>query len=59
MRAAQLAEMALLGGNVVDAESILLQNGLVFRAVMVNLHTHNWIRSVEMDKCDSLFDRFL
>lgn len=60
MRAAQLAEMALLGGNVVDAESILLQNGLVFRAVMVNLHTHNWTRSVEMHcslhKCDSLFD---
>lgn len=46
MRAAQLAEMALLGGNVVDAESILLQNGLVFRAVMVNLHTHNWTRLV-------------
>ncbi|KAG8294840.1 Intraflagellar transport protein 80 [Homalodisca vitripennis] len=48
VRAAQLAEMALLGGNVTDAESILLQNGLVFRAVMVNLHTHNWIRALEL-----------
>ncbi|XP_054283963.1 intraflagellar transport protein 80 homolog isoform X2 [Macrosteles quadrilineatus] len=48
VRGAQLAEMALLGGNVADAESILLQNGLVFRAIMVNLHTHNWSRALEL-----------
>jgi intraflagellar transport protein 80 len=40
----QLAEMALLGGNVQDAESILLQNGLVFRAIVTDLQLHNWNR---------------
>ncbi|RZF37993.1 hypothetical protein LSTR_LSTR006392 [Laodelphax striatellus] len=46
--AAQLAEMSLLGGNVQDAESLLLQNGLVFRAIMTNLLTHNWNRALEL-----------
>jgi intraflagellar transport protein 80 len=44
LRTVQLAEMALLGGNVQDAESMLLQNGLVFRSIVTNLHLHNWNR---------------
>ncbi|XP_069692429.1 intraflagellar transport protein 80 homolog isoform X2 [Periplaneta americana] len=48
LRTAQLAEMALLGGNLQDAESILLQNGLVFRAIMANLNLHNWNRALEL-----------
>jgi len=36
--------MALLGGNVQDAESILLQNGLVFRSIIININLHNWNR---------------
>ncbi|XP_023711172.2 intraflagellar transport protein 80 homolog isoform X2 [Cryptotermes secundus] len=48
LRTVQLAEMALLGGNIQDAESILLQNGLVFRSIFTNLHLHNWNRALEL-----------
>nr|CAD7451809.1 unnamed protein product [Timema tahoe] len=49
IRAAQLAEMALLSGNVSEAENLLLQNGFVFRAIMTNLNLHKWNRQVELD----------
>nr|CAD7424960.1 unnamed protein product [Timema monikensis] len=48
IRAAQLAEMALLSGNVSEAENLLLQNGFVFRAIMTNLNLHNWNRQSEL-----------
>ncbi|PSN36206.1 hypothetical protein C0J52_07301 [Blattella germanica] len=48
IQAVQSAEMALLGGNVHDAENLLLQNGLVFRSIMTNLHLHNWNRALEL-----------
>nr|CAD7440487.1 unnamed protein product [Timema bartmani] len=48
IRAAQLAEMALLSGNVSEAENLLLQNGFVFRAIMTNLNLHNWNRQVSI-----------
>ncbi len=38
------AETALLCGNVQDAESILVQSNLIFRAVMLNLNQYNWDR---------------
>ena len=38
------AETALLCGNTQDAESILLQSNLIFRAVMLNLNQYNWER---------------
>lgn len=43
---ARNAEMALLCGNPQDAEAILLQASLVFRAIMLNIHLYNWDRSV-------------
>ncbi|XP_063236778.1 intraflagellar transport protein 80 homolog isoform X2 [Bacillus rossius redtenbacheri] len=46
--AARLAEMCLLGGNTQEAEGVLLQNGLVFRAIMMNLRVHNWNRALEL-----------
>ncbi|KAK9510933.1 hypothetical protein O3M35_005605 [Rhynocoris fuscipes] len=48
IRAVQISEMSLLGGNVHEAESILLQNGLIFRAIMTNINTHNWERALEI-----------
>jgi intraflagellar transport protein 80 len=48
LHTAQLAEMALLGGNIQDAESILLQNGLVFRSIIINMNLHNWNRALEL-----------
>ena len=42
------AETALLCGNIQDAESILLQSNLVFRAIMLNLYQYNWDRALEL-----------
>ena len=39
---ARNAEMAVLTGNYQDAENILLQAGLIFRAVLLNTHNHHW-----------------
>ena len=46
VKEARNAEMALLCGNYTDAEAILLQAGLVFRAVMLNIQLYNWDRWV-------------
>lgn len=43
-RTVQMAEMILMTGNIEEAENLLLQNGLVFRAIMANIHLHNWSR---------------
>lgn len=43
-KAIQLSEIALLGGNVEDAELLLLQKGLVFRAIFLNIRMHHWSR---------------
>ncbi|GLG95764.1 F-box-like/WD repeat-containing protein ebi [Gryllus bimaculatus] len=48
MRHAQAAEMALLGGNIQDAESMLLQNGRIFHAIMTHIQLHNWQRALEL-----------
>ena len=39
---ARNAEMAVLTGNLQDAENILLQAGLIFRAVLLNTYNHQW-----------------
>ena len=44
----QLAEMALMGGHVSDAENILLQAGLYFRAIMLNIKTYQWDRALQL-----------
>ena len=43
---ARNAEMALLCGNPHDAEAILLQAGLIFRAILLNIQLYNWDRYV-------------
>lgn len=43
------AETALLCGNILDAESILIQANLIFRAVMLNLNQYNWERYITLD----------
>ncbi|XP_052215553.1 intraflagellar transport protein 80 homolog isoform X1 [Dreissena polymorpha] len=45
---ARNAEMALLCGNPQDAEAILLQAGLTFRAIMLNIQLYNWDRGLEL-----------
>lgn len=43
-KAQQKAAMCLLGGQIHEAESILLHNGMVFQAIYNNIELHNWIR---------------
>ena len=38
------AEMALLAGNPLDAEAILTNAGLSFRALILNIQLYNWDR---------------
>ncbi|CAH1781800.1 unnamed protein product [Owenia fusiformis] len=45
---ARNAEMALLCGNTQDAEGILLQGGLIFRGIMMNIQLYNWDRALEL-----------
>lgn len=48
VKAAQQAEMYLLGGNLIEAETLLLQHGLIFRAIQVSIVAHNWDRALEL-----------
>ncbi|XP_066266233.1 intraflagellar transport protein 80 homolog [Branchiostoma lanceolatum] len=45
---ARNAEMALFCGSPQDAEGILLQSGLVFRAIQMNINLYNWDRALEL-----------
>jgi len=48
VKEARNAEMALLCGNHQDAEAILLQAALTFRAIMLNVQLYNWDRALEL-----------
>lgn len=43
-----MAGMALLGGSMANAESILLHNGMVYQAISINLQMHNWNRYLNL-----------
>ncbi|XKL68152.1 hypothetical protein PGB90_003643 [Kerria lacca] len=48
-RSIQQAETVLLGGNVEETESILLQNGLIFRVIYLNsVYVSHWIRILDL-----------
>ena len=40
--------MALLSGDLLTAEGILLQNGLTEEAVRINIEIYNWNRALEL-----------
>lgn len=42
------AEMALLAGDLLAAEGILLQNGLTEEAIILNMKVYNWNRALEL-----------
>ena len=48
---ARNAEMALFCGQEADGEAILLQSGLIFRAIIINIQLYNWNRSVASCVC--------
>uniref|UniRef100_A0AAV2J5C6 Intraflagellar transport 80 n=1 Tax=Knipowitschia caucasica TaxID=637954 RepID=A0AAV2J5C6_KNICA len=43
-----LAHMLLFGGQVAEAEAVLLQAGLVYQAIQVNIDLFNWERALEL-----------
>ncbi len=45
---ARNAEMAVLTGNYQDAENILLQAGLSFRAILLNIYLHQWEKALDL-----------
>ncbi|KAJ8916293.1 hypothetical protein NQ315_016434 [Exocentrus adspersus] len=47
-KAEQKAHLALLGGRLQEAESILLHNGMVFQTIYCNLNLHNWTRALDL-----------
>ncbi|XP_043275719.1 intraflagellar transport protein 80 homolog [Venturia canescens] len=44
----KLAEMALLAGDLLAGEGILLQNGLVSEAIRINMKVYKWNRALEL-----------
>lgn len=44
VKEARTAELALFCGQPQDAEALLLQASLIFRAIMLNLQLFNWDR---------------
>ena len=48
MKEARAAEMAVMTGHYQDAENLLLQSGLVFRAVLLNIYLHQWERALDL-----------
>lgn len=47
-KAQQMAATSLLGGSLQNAESILLHNGLVYQAILINIQLHQWNRALEL-----------
>lgn len=45
---ARAAQLAVLQGRLDEAEGILLQAGLIYRAIKVHIRAKNWDRSVAL-----------
>ncbi|XP_058277937.1 intraflagellar transport protein 80 homolog isoform X3 [Hirundo rustica] len=44
----RLAHMLLFSGNTQEAETLLLQSGLVYQAIQVNINLYNWERALDL-----------
>ena len=40
--------MSVLTGNYQDAENILLQAGLTFRSILLNIYLHQWEKALDL-----------
>ncbi|XP_050164349.1 intraflagellar transport protein 80 homolog isoform X1 [Myiozetetes cayanensis] len=47
-RESRMAHMLLFSGNTHEAETLLLQSGLVYQAIQVNINLYNWDRALEL-----------
>ena len=48
LKEARAAEMSVMTGNYQDAENMLLQSGLVFRAILLNIYLHQWEKALDL-----------
>ena len=48
LKEARAAEMAVMTGHYQDAENMLLQAGLTFRAILLNIYLHQWERALDL-----------
>ena len=48
LKEARAAEMSVMTGNYQDAENMLLQSGLVFRAIVLNIYLHQWEKALDL-----------
>lgn len=48
LKPVQNAHLSMLSGNKKEAENIFLLNGLIFRAISMNIDLHNWDRALEL-----------
>ncbi|XP_014740018.1 PREDICTED: intraflagellar transport protein 80 homolog [Sturnus vulgaris] len=44
----RLAHMLLFSGNTQEAETLLLQSGLIYQAIQINIQLFNWERALEL-----------
>ncbi|XP_073482213.1 intraflagellar transport protein 80 homolog isoform X4 [Aquarana catesbeiana] len=44
----RLAHIQLFSGNFQDAEAIILQAGLIYQAIQLNIDSYNWERALEL-----------
>lgn len=44
----QAASIAILGGAMHEAETILLHNGLIYQAIATNTQMHNWNKALDL-----------
>ncbi|XP_037765384.1 intraflagellar transport protein 80 homolog isoform X2 [Chelonia mydas] len=44
----RMAHILLFSGNIQDAEMLLLQAGLIYQAIQVNISLYNWDRALEL-----------
>ncbi|XP_031459564.1 intraflagellar transport protein 80 homolog isoform X3 [Phasianus colchicus] len=44
----RMAHMLLFSGNTQEAETLLLQTGLIYQAIQVNINLYNWDRALEL-----------
>ncbi|KAM6326119.1 intraflagellar transport protein 80 homolog [Podargus strigoides] len=44
----RMAHILLFSGNTQEAETLLLQTGLIYQAIQVNINLYNWDRALEL-----------
>ncbi|KAM9696733.1 intraflagellar transport protein 80 homolog isoform 2-T4 [Dama dama] len=44
----KMAHILMFSGNIQEAETVLLQAGLVYQAIQININLYNWERALEL-----------